>query len=61
MIRNVKVGIGGKAVVELIPENEDDLRTLEAMLEAGQIDARDSFADEPEMAKDIKKNANSSR
>ena len=61
MIRNVKVGINGKTVVELIPENDDDLRILEAMMEAGQLDARDSFADEPAMAKDDKRDADSSR
>lgn len=47
MIRREIKGLKGKIIVELIPENEADELELERMIEAGEVDARDSFSDDP--------------
>ncbi len=49
MIIREQIGIDGKRIVEMIPENEEDERTLEQMAAAGAIDARDGFSEEPEL------------
>ncbi|MGE0542497.1 MAG: hypothetical protein AB7R89_20205 [Dehalococcoidia bacterium] len=41
--------IEGKQVVHLIPESDEDLAEIHRLDEAGLIDARTNFADDPDM------------
>jgi hypothetical protein len=47
MIRIETVGIDGKKIIELIPETVEDEKLLEQMATDGELDNRDSFADDP--------------
>ena len=40
--------VGGKQVVRLIPETVEDLAELRRLDEAGLLDARSSFGDDPD-------------
>ncbi len=48
MIREVTIGLSGKEIVHLIPETDEDVAELERMIAAGQLQPRDSFADDPD-------------
>lgn len=48
MIRREVTGANGRTIVELIPESSADLDELRQMAEDGELDDRESFADDPE-------------
>lgn len=47
MIREKRTDAKGKTYTVLIPENEADLAELRRLEKAGQVDARESFGDDP--------------
>lgn len=47
MKEEIKTGADGKQIVFLVPETEEDVRELERRINAGEVDQRDSFADDP--------------
>ena len=49
MIREKERCTNGKVVTILIPENEADLEEIRLGAEAGKIDDRESFGDDPEV------------
>jgi hypothetical protein len=48
MKREVIYAMDGSPVTRLFPENEDDMQELYRLAEAGELDARESFGDDPE-------------
>lgn len=48
MIREKSVGMYGETIIQLIPENEEDLKLLRKRDGDEELDARHSFADDPE-------------
>lgn len=52
MIRKIVKGVDGKEVVMLIPETDEDMAELERMAKVGELDARQSFADDPDAWKE---------
>lgn len=59
MIRIEMIGIDGKKIIELIPETVEDEKLLEQMAIDGELDTRDSFADDPGVWSDPKDNKTS--
>lgn len=49
MIREEKKDAKGQTYTVLIPENEKDLSEIEDLDKEGEIDARESFGDDPEV------------
>jgi hypothetical protein len=45
MIERKRIGKGGRELIELIPETEEDALEIARQSEAGTLDARESFAD----------------
>jgi hypothetical protein len=37
----------GTKIIFLVPETEEDVKELERRINAGEVDQRDSFADDP--------------
>lgn len=48
MIRRELTGQNGRTITQLTPESQADIDELRRMDEAGELDARHSFADDPE-------------
>ena len=49
MRREILRGMNGKLITRLWPENEDDLAELHRLAASGELDARESFGDDPEV------------
>lgn len=43
-----EVDADGNEIIFLVPETEDDVKELERRINAGEVDQRDSFADDPD-------------
>jgi hypothetical protein len=48
MKEEIEVDADGNEIIFLVPETEEDVKELERRINAGEVDQRDSFADDPE-------------
>lgn len=48
MKREIIYAMDGSPVTRLIPENNEDMQELYRLAAAGELDARESFGDDPE-------------
>jgi len=53
MIIRKLIGVGGKEIIEMIPETPDDESVLAQMAEQDTIDNREGFTDAPKLWDDL--------
>ncbi len=47
MKEEIEFDADGNKIVFLVPETEEEVKELERRINAGEVDQRDSFADDP--------------
>lgn len=47
MKEEIEIDAEGNEIVFLVPETEEDVKELERRINEGEVDQRDSFADDP--------------
>jgi hypothetical protein len=54
MKRKVIYAMDGSPVTQLIPENKEDMQEIYRLAATGELDARESFGDDPELWERVK-------